>query len=168
MDYKCVGKTGSSAGWARAGARAGRRWPVMEPDLGQGSQDHSRTGPGAVARVATVPRSVIFWILRTQWNHCSRLPHCSHQTLASWALTGSMQCLAVVRVSAYEPDNARPVLVSRTPPPSLTSRAANDPSVFTITEKASTRAFLLKVLTSALTFKTLFRHYFKWELTQSK
>ena len=37
--------------------------------------------------------------------------------------------------------------------------AANDPSVFTITEKAPTRAFSwLKVPTSAFTFKTL-KHY---------
>ena len=36
------------------------------------------------------------------------------------------------------------------------TRAANDPSVFTITEKAPTRAFSwLKVPTSAFTFKTL-------------
>ena len=39
-------------------------------------------------------------------------------------------------------------------------RAANDPSVFTITEKAPTSAFSwLKVPTSALAFKTLLRHH---------
>ena len=52
-------------------------------------------------------------------------------------------------------------------------RASNEASRrlhedFTITEKASTRAFWLKALTSALTFKTLFQSYVKWELTQSK
>ena len=46
-------------------------------------------------------------------------------------------------------------------------RAADDPSVsqsvFTITEKAPTRAFSwLKTHTSTFTFKTLFRHYAKW------
>ena len=42
------------------------------------------------------------------------------------------------------------------------SRAANDPSVFTISEKAPTRACSwLKAPTSALTFKTLLRHYAK-------
>ena len=36
----------------------------------------------------------------------------------------------------------------------------------TITEKAPTRAFSwLKVATTALTFKTLLRHYAKWALT---
>ena len=48
-----------------------------------------------------------------------------------------------------------------------------DPSVpqpvFTITEKAPTRAFSwLKVPTSAFTLKTLLRHYAKWALTHSK
>ena len=39
-------------------------------------------------------------------------------------------------------------------------------SVFTITEKAPTRAFSwLKVPTSTFTFKTLLRHYAKWALT---
>ena len=39
-------------------------------------------------------------------------------------------------------------------------------SVFTITEKAPTRAFSwLKAPTSAFTFKTLLRHYAKWALT---
>ena len=38
--------------------------------------------------------------------------------------------------------------------------------VFTITEKAPTRAFSwFKVPTSAFTFKTLLRHYAKWALT---
>ena len=38
--------------------------------------------------------------------------------------------------------------------------------VFTITEKAPTRAFSwLKALTSTFTFKTLLRHYAKWVLT---
>ena len=45
-----------------------------------------------------------------------------------------------------------------------------DPSVaqpvFTITEKAPTRAFSwLKAPTRAFTFKTLLRHYAKWALT---
>ena len=41
-----------------------------------------------------------------------------------------------------------------------TTTAANDPSVFTITEKSPTRAFSwLKAPTSALTFKSLLRHY---------
>ena len=49
----------------------------------------------------------------------------------------------------------------------VTSRAADDPSVFTITEKASTRAFSwLKA--SAFTFKTLLRHYAKQVLTHGK
>ena len=40
------------------------------------------------------------------------------------------------------------------------TRAANDPSVFTITEKAPTRAFSwLKAPTSAFTFNTLLRYY---------
>ena len=43
------------------------------------------------------------------------------------------------------------------------TRAANDPSVFTITEKAPTRAFsCLKV--DIFTFKTLLRHYAKAKL----
>ena len=47
----------------------------------------------------------------------------------------------------------------------LTGRAANDPSVFTIMEKAPTGAFSwLKVPTSAFTFKTLLRHYAKQAL----
>ena len=38
--------------------------------------------------------------------------------------------------------------------------AADDPSVFTITEKAPIRVFSwLKVPTSAFTYKTLLRHY---------
>ena len=46
------------------------------------------------------------------------------------------------------------------------SSAADDPSVFTITEKAPTRAFSwLKAPYSAFTFKTLLRHYAKRELT---
>ena len=46
------------------------------------------------------------------------------------------------------------------------TRAANDPSVFTITEKAPTRAFSwFKAPTSAFTFKTLLRHYAKRVLT---
>ena len=47
------------------------------------------------------------------------------------------------------------------PPPCVVSRAANDPSVFTITERAPFRAFSwLKAPTSnAITFKTLLRHY---------
>ena len=41
----------------------------------------------------------------------------------------------------------------------ISVRAANDPSVLTITEKAPTKAFSwLKVPTSAFTFKTLLRH----------
>ena len=47
----------------------------------------------------------------------------------------------------------------------LFSRAANDPSVFTITEKAPNRAFsCLKAPTSAFTFKTILRHFAKWAL----
>ena len=50
------------------------------------------------------------------------------------------------------------------------SSAADDPSVpqsvFTITDKAPTRAFSwLKAPTSAFTFKTLLRHYAKRALT---
>ena len=46
------------------------------------------------------------------------------------------------------------------------TRAANDPSVFTITEKAPTRALSrLKVPTRIFTLKTLLRHYAKWALT---
>ena len=46
------------------------------------------------------------------------------------------------------------------------TRAANDPSVFTITEKAPTRDFSwLKAPTGAFTFKTLLRHYAKRALT---
>ena len=42
---------------------------------------------------------------------------------------------------------------------SVKSRAANDPSVFAITEKAPTRTFSwLKSPTSVFTFKTLLRH----------
>ena len=45
-------------------------------------------------------------------------------------------------------------------------RASNNPSVFTITEKAPTRPFSwLKAPSSAFTFKTLFRHYAKQTLT---
>ena len=41
-------------------------------------------------------------------------------------------------------------------------RDANDPSVFTITEKDTSRAFSwLKALTNALTLKALLRHYAK-------
>ena len=52
----------------------------------------------------------------------------------------------------------------------LKDSAVDDPSVsqsvFTITGKAPTRAFSwLKAPTSALTFKTLLRHYAKWALT---
>ena len=54
--------------------------------------------------------------------------------------------------------------------PRLQSSAADDPSVsqsvFTITEKAPTRAFSwLKAPMSAFTFKTLLRHYAKQALT---
>ena len=49
---------------------------------------------------------------------------------------------------------------------SIVIRAADDPSVFTITEKAHTMAFSwLKVPTSAFTFKTLLRHYDERALT---
>ena len=49
---------------------------------------------------------------------------------------------------------------------SIMSRAANDSSVFTITEKAPTWAFSwLKAPTSASTLKTLLRHYDKRALT---
>ena len=45
-------------------------------------------------------------------------------------------------------------------------RASNNPSVFTITEMAPTRAFFwLKAPTSAFTLKTLLRHYAKQALT---
>ena len=45
---------------------------------------------------------------------------------------------------------------------SLVSRAANDLSVFTITNFAPNRAFSwLKAPTSAFTFETLLRHYAK-------
>ena len=55
------------------------------------------------------------------------------------------------------------VSLSVSPP---TTSAVNDPSVFTITEKAPTRAFFwLKAATTAFTFKTLFRHYAKQVLT---
>ena len=48
----------------------------------------------------------------------------------------------------------------------LYTRAANDPSVFIIMEKAPTRAFSwLKVPTSACTFNTLIRYNAKKELT---
>ena len=51
-------------------------------------------------------------------------------------------------------------------PATHNTRAANDPSVFTITEEAHTRAFSwLKVATTAFTFKTLLRHYAKRALT---
>ena len=44
----------------------------------------------------------------------------------------------------------------------MPSRAANDPSVFVITEKVPTMDFSwLKALNSALSFKTLLRHYAK-------
>ena len=54
--------------------------------------------------------------------------------------------------------------------PALVTSAADDPSVsqlvFTITEKAPTRAFSwLKAATTAFTFKTLLRHYAKQALT---
>ena len=51
----------------------------------------------------------------------------------------------------------------------LDTRASNDPSVFTITEKAPTRAFSwLKAPTCTFTFKTLLRHCDKtlWFKTQ--
>ena len=48
-------------------------------------------------------------------------------------------------------------------------RAANDPSVVTITEKAPTRAFSwLEAPTSTFTFKTLLRHYAKQALRHGK
>ena len=52
---------------------------------------------------------------------------------------------------------------------SVSTRASNDgypkgPIDFTITEKAPTRALSwLKAPTSAFTFKTLLRHYAKWD-----
>ena len=47
--------------------------------------------------------------------------------------------------------------------------AANDPSVFTITETGPTRAFSwLKAPTSAFTFKTILRHYAEQALTHGK
>ena len=49
----------------------------------------------------------------------------------------------------------------------IVTRAANDPSVFTITEKAPTRAFSgLKVPTRTFTFKTILRDYAKQALTK--
>ena len=50
------------------------------------------------------------------------------------------------------------------------TRAANDPSVFTITEKSPNMAFSwMKVPTSAFTFKkTQLRHYAKQALTDDK
>ena len=58
---------------------------------------------------------------------------------------------------------ARLAPVSRTQPQLVLCSASSVPqSVFTITEKAPTRAFSwLK----AFTFKTLLRHYAKWALT---
>ena len=47
-------------------------------------------------------------------------------------------------------------------------RAANDPSVFTITEKAPTRPLPGPSPTSAFTFKTLLRHYAKQAPKHSK
>ena len=47
------------------------------------------------------------------------------------------------------------------------ARAANNPSVYTIMEKAPTMASSwLKTPTSAFTFKTLLRHYVKQVLTR--
>ena len=61
------------------------------------------------------------------------------------------------------------IYTDQTPDIMLNTRAVNDPSVFTITGKAPTRAFSwLKAPTSAFTFKTLLRHYPKWTLTNSK
>ena len=48
------------------------------------------------------------------------------------------------------------------------TRAAIDPSVFTIKEKAPGAFSWLKAPTSAFTFKTLLRHYAKWALTNGK
>ena len=45
---------------------------------------------------------------------------------------------------------------------SVECRAANDPSVFTIMEKAPTRASWLKAPTRAFTFKTQLRPYAKY------
>ena len=51
----------------------------------------------------------------------------------------------------------------------LRTRAANDPLVFTVTEKAPTRAFsLLKAPTSASIFKIRMGHYAIWALTHGK
>ena len=53
--------------------------------------------------------------------------------------------------------------------PAIVSRAANNPSVFTITEKAPTWAFSwLKGTTIAFTLKTLLRHYTKQRPKHSK
>ena len=50
--------------------------------------------------------------------------------------------------------------------PLVEIKATNDPSVFTIAEKAPTRAFSwLEGPTGTFTFKTLLRHYPKWALT---
>ena len=54
---------------------------------------------------------------------------------------------------------------------SVEARGANDPFIFTMMEKASTRAFSwLKVSTRAFTFKTLLilRHYAKRVFTHGK
>ena len=57
-------------------------------------------------------------------------------------------------------------LCSRSPITVLCSALSVSQSVFTITEKAPTRAFSwLKAPTSAFTFKTLLRHYAKQKLT---
>ena len=61
---------------------------------------------------------------------------------------------------------SRPRLVSRALGLVLCSALSVPQPVFTITEKAPSRAFSwLKAPTSAFTFKTLLRHYAKWALT---
>ena len=71
----------------------------------------------------------------------------------------------------FDPEHEIPKLQSwfaeNNHPSRLQVRAANDPSVFTITEKVLTGAFSwLKAPTSALTLKILLRHYAKQALTQ--
>ena len=101
------------------------------------------------------------WILQTQdWSKNSRVVTCSPVIFcdcnvwnSKYGATASTRSQTPTRAH-WRLKIAGVVWVQTL----LYTRAANDPSVFTITEKTSTRAFSwLKVPTSAFTLKTLIR-----------
>ena len=89
--------------------------------------------------------------LLAHWSSCER------SSSASWAPGGGP-------APPPPPGPRWPSAAARTRPPSSASKMSN--RRFVITEKTPTRAFSwLKVATTAITFKTLLRHYAKWSLT---